>query len=139
MIFALLIGPGQHGNWTVTLDPDTLLLYQQQPVAVLVPAIIGGLCSLASAFLLWRGTRRRHLHLAIIGIWLALVGQMLLAFIWHCLRLWQAGITIYDQGIWLNQIMSLSGLAMIISIYLLLSKHLRARFPKPSADIAAIF
>jgi hypothetical protein len=136
---AIFLKSGQYGPVSFEVDPSNVYILAQQPIAAFILAVIGILIAWWSAWQLFRGRQRRSLHLAVCGIWLVFPGQLALAFAWHCFQMWSEGIGIYDQWLWLNQIILLSGGVAAASVYLLLSKRMRARFPKSTLDVATIF
>lgn len=110
-----------------------------QPPMYRIVALIAASSAVASACLLLYGRWRRHLHLAVICIWIWLPARIGLLFCWHLAALWFQNIRIYDQTDWLKLIGSAIAVAAVSSLLLLWQMPMRKRFPKPAEDIAGIF
>jgi hypothetical protein len=102
-------------------------------------SLIAGASSVACALLLLFGSHRRHLHLALLCLWIWLPTRYLLLFLWHLASSWYRDVGIYDQGAWISAIINAVMTALLLSAVLYGPGPMRRRFPKPGEDIAAIF
>jgi hypothetical protein len=110
----------------MTVAPPLIVSPAEKPLQWVLSLIAGGSVFTSSLLLLF-GSRRRHLHLALLGIWVWLPLRFALLFLWHLASLWYRDIVVYDQDTWIGAIISASITAM------------RRRFPRPGFDVAAIF
>jgi len=137
-LIALIVGPGRHGNWTVSLDPLTEAVRSQHFLATLTITCLAGIASCSCARLLCRGKDRRDLWRAVFCFWLLFPAQATAFCLLHWFMLWRDNVGIYDFWLRLQGIGNAALLAAIVSAYLLLSRRMRRRF-SPAADLAAVF
>lgn len=139
LLVALFVGPGKHGGWSVTFDPETTTSLMLNPTATWIICGLAGLVSLYSGWLIVRGRRRRDLWHAVFAFWLAIPGQAVALALLHWFMLWRKDVGIYDFWLRLQGIGEALLVAAIATAYLLLSRRMKARFPAAPIDVADVF